>query len=305
MSLGKVTPWKNIGRWTVGVNNVEDAQNLTDREAVKLENVDLDDMGKATLRKGKTLLLSGAYKWLSNVDPDVCLALYGDSLVSLLPDFSGHMVLKTGLLANRIVYAKVLDRIYWTNGQYFEYVQNSASHALPTPTEEFKEVLPPGEFLEYHAGRLWVGRAGNLWFSDALVIGQKDSRMAPKAFEGNLTLVKSVKNGMFIADTKKTYFMAIKDPTELVPDALKPVAFYGAIPHAVAQVDGALVASGKTENGKMLFWASEKGICLGNDDGEFANVTMQRYEMNEGYTGSALARKNHRGTSQVIMTITQ
>ena len=306
MSVGKVDVWKAPGAWTNGINNVERSLALTERELQKGEDVDLDDLGKASRRKGKTLLLAGTYKWLWS-DGVVCLGLHVStgSLVSISSGFTGHTVLRTGLNQNRIVYSKVLDKVYYTNNQVIGYVQGGADHALPTPTEEFKEAMFPCEFLVYHAGRLWGGRANQLWPSDVLAVGQRDQRMAPKQFQGNLTLVESVRNGMFIADTGNTYYMAIKDPTEMIPDALQIVAFYGAIPHAVTRVDGSLIGGREPVKGTVLFWGSPNGVCVGADNGEFTNVSATRYTIPGTYSGSALYRKNHRGTSQVIMSLIQ
>ena len=309
MSAAK--PFALFTGFTKGVNNIDDPARLTLEELSTGVDIDIDDVGRPSRKKGFTLLRAGKYRWGWS-DGVTCLAWRDGNFVSVAPDFSSDTVLLSGLTDHRIVYVKAKDKIYFTNNHIFGYVQNGAVFIPPSPTEPFKETMPPGNMIEYYQNRIWIIRGDAAWPSDALELNQRDTRMAPKSFPGRISLFKAVKDGIFIAHkfdapgiTGKIYFAEITDPTELVPGGLKPLAFYNATPHCLASVDGALIQADKTIKGNIFFFATEKGLCLGVDGGEFANYTIQRYAMPEGNQGSAFYRINHKGTAQMVMSIIQ
>lgn len=309
MSLGKQVPYKILGKWKGGINNVKNPLDLSEAELADAIDVDLDNEGQASRKKGKTLLLAGKYRWGWS-DGTTCLAWRDGNLVLIAPDFQSDSVLLAGLSDHRIVYKKVLDRIYFTNSQVIGFVRNNVAHTLPAPAEPFKEVLQPGTMLEYFGARLWVIRGNQAWPSDALAVNQRDSRMAPKSFPGEITLFKAVKDGIFVGHaanepgiTGKIYFMEMGDVENPATTGLKPLAHYNAIPHCVISVEGGLVTIGKTIKGNVFFFGTDRGICLGADGGEFANYTIQRFVFPKGKEGAAFFRENHKGTPQVIMSV--
>lgn len=285
-----------------GVNNVDDPLLLSQEELSSGVDIDLDDSGKPSRRKGKTLLLAGAYKWGWS-DGSICLAWVANSLVSVKPDFSGHTVLMTGLSDMRVVYVKIRDKIYFSNGQQMAYVRNGVVYALSTASEPFKDVMPAGTMLEHYQNRLWSIRGNQAWPSDPLATDQRDTRVAPKSFPGPISLFMAVKDGVFVGTDNALYFMAITDPTEGTPGAVRRLADYGAVPHAAVKIEGGLVLKDKTISGTVIAFATKKGICIGSDGGEFQNLTIQRYELPAAAGGSAFFRKNHKGTAQVVLSL--
>ncbi len=300
MSAAK--PFALFSGFTKGVNNVDDPLVLSSEELSKGVDIDLDDFGKPSRKKGKTLLLAGVYKWGWS-DGITCLAWTANSLVSVKPDFSGHTVLLAGLADLRIVYVKIKDKIYFSNGQYMGYVRNGAVFALSIASDPFKAVMPAGTMLEYYQNRLWSIRGNQAQPSDPLANDQLDTRMPPKSFPGPLSLFQAVKDGVFVGTDKALYFMAITDPTEMMPGAVRLLANYGAIPHAAVKIEGGLVVKDKTVPGTVIVFATKQGICIGSDGGEFQNLTIQQYALPDAVQGAALFRKNHKGTAQVVLSL--
>jgi len=300
-------PFAVFSKWD-GINNVDDGMELSPSELQKGQNIDLDDAGRPSRRKGFTPIpaLAGNFRWMWS-DGVTCLAINvtDRSLVQIFPNYSTSLLLDGVDPDRRMEYEKVLDRIYYTNDQIIGFVQGGNNYTLPVAQGAFKATLPPGKFLKQFNSRLWVVVGNKHIMSDIGKYDQYDERYFGKQYENPITMSEIVNNGMFIS-AGKTFFLAMTDPMEQVKGALVEKAPYGAIPYTAVSIDGGLVVKDKTISGKVIIWGSEEGICLGADGGEFENLTIQKYELPAGKMGAALYRKkNHKGTSQVVMTIAQ
>jgi len=296
-------PFKTF-RGFKGINNVEDSLRLADTDLAEAVNVDIDDTGMVTTKKGKTLILAGDYRWIWS-NGIICLGIRGDDLVSIAPGFTSYTTLMTGVGKFRMEYTQAKNRVYFTNSVIIGYVENAQAHLLPAPTEAFMVPMPPGDFIRYAFGRLWVALGPRLYPSDPLSLNEMDARLAPKQFGGSISMLEFVKNGMYAATDDATYFISGTNPDEMIEDARKLLAPYGAIPRLSSQVAGEFIVEGKNIKGTVVFWGSDHGICMGTDDGEFINLTAQQYEISGGVSaGASLFRINHKGAAQVIMTTT-
>ncbi len=103
--------------------------------------------------------------------------------------------------------------------------------------------------------------------------GQVDSRKAFKQLPGFLTLMRSVRDGMFVSDGYKTYFMSGLDPEEF---SLVKVADFPAIAGTDLKVDGSLVGA-EGIAGDVILWLSPQGVCVGGNGGLFKNLTGGYY----------------------------
>jgi hypothetical protein len=289
-----------------GRNNVDAAENIGPYYFQDDTNVDLDDYGKPSRRDGRTLWKSGTgpgcYKWLFGVGYGT-LAVKTTQLVLIFPNKS-EVVLRSDLLLNRrMVYQKVLNRAYYTNGQVIGYVENGTDNSL-SASGNFKDVLPAGDFLAYYRSRLWVGVGSRLYMSDFGKFDQYDTRYFGKGFAAQLTMVGAVNDGLYVA-TDRTFFVAMTDPMNFQEQKVPELVPYGAKPHQIAALDGGLITKDKTYAGRVLLWNSPQGICLGTDGGQFENLTGQYYIPPDGGDGTAFFRKNANNTNQVIFTISQ
>ncbi len=300
-------PYETFKGFPKGINNVDDPLSLSSHELTLGSNIDLDNDGIPSRRKGRTLWKTGAYKWLYPTSFGM-LAVRANNLVLLFADAS-EVILRSDLLPDlHMVYERVLDRVYYTNSQVIGYVRAGSNVDLPQPSELNKTILPAGKFLRYHNARLYVGTGNKLIMSDPGKFDQYDERFFGKQFEAPMTMVEAVKDGLFIG-AGYTYFLNMADPMEIKPGALTRVAEYDAIPYTATKIDGGLVVQQfgqpKTIPGTVIIWGSEMGICLGTNGGDFENLTAQRYRLPAGARyGAVIYRKeNHKKTSQVIMTV--
>jgi hypothetical protein len=95
--------------------------------------------------------------------------------------------------------------------------------------------MNPGHLIEWFNGRLHVARGSEIWHSDAVYPGSTDERKNFKQLGGYISMMRAVKDGVYVSNSKETYFMAGLDPSEA---SLVKVADYPAILGSDVKIDG-------------------------------------------------------------------
>jgi hypothetical protein len=152
---------------------------------------------------------------------------------------------------------------------------------------------PAGHLIEYFNGRVYVASNSYVFPSRpyAYELFDMDDYLP---FDGIITLLAAVDDGLYVSDGKKTYFLAEgKKRTEVCP--------YGAIEGTAAKVDLATIGDG-TKEGTAIMWASGKGIILGSNGGQITNLTEGKYVFPSAPSGAALFRQQN-GINQYILVL--
>ena len=278
-----------------GINNVDKSFRVpsvrnnagvvyTDMDA--LENVDIDNSFALSTRDGSDLKLAGTDVHSIWADGETCLFVDLDRLYSLSELYARTEVLSGLTLGERISYAPVNDRIYFTNKGYIGYFHNLLATALSDPNISFKLPLPAGQRIAYYRGRLYVAKGKVLYISDALC-DHYDIRTGFRVFENDITMVREVDNGIYVADSK-TWFLQGAEPDEF---QRAKVSDSDVIPFTDCLISGLLVGDGIA--GNLAIWTSTDGICVGDNSGAVKNLTRARYYMaSHGIGGSAVRNLN-------------
>jgi hypothetical protein len=169
-------------------------------------------------------------------------------------------------------YVRPVDKIFLTNNNVIGYVEDGVYVDFTTPTETYKSLMKPGHLIEWFNGRLYVAQGGEVWFSDAVYPGSTDERKNFKQLGGYISMMRAVKDGIYVSNSKETYFMAGLDPGEA---ALVKVAGYPAVLGSDVKIDGDRL--GRDISGRAVLWLSPLGICAGLDGGTFINLTQNFY----------------------------
>ena len=98
--------------------------------------------------------------------------------------------------------------------------------------------------------------------------------------------MRSVQDGMYFADQNATYFMAGQNPVDAV---LIRKADYGAIPGTDVRIDAETIGDGSM-TGRLIVWVSPQGICIGGNEGKFANLTKTNYHVSGQQMGTGIIR---------------
>jgi len=168
------------------------------------------------------------------------------------------------------------------------YLQGANFQAFPDPEQTYKSPMVPGHLIEYFNGRLLVAWDNEIWFSDPMALMRTDKRRNFKQLPSRVTLLSAVKDGIYVSDMERTYFMGGGDPGEAI---LIDKADYAAIPHTAQEIDAARIG-GLGFSGPAVLWASRMGICLGGNQGQFKNIT-ENYFWIQGkpFSGGSIIRK--------------
>lgn len=261
----------------LGKNNVAESMRFPDKKGLiylsECQNVDIDDQLMAHRRDGypATPALAGTGIHSLWADGDTCLFVQGGDLKGLGAAFSTTTV-KTGVGHARMNYVRPVDDIYLTNDSVIGYVRGGVYYDFAVPTQTYKSPMKPGHLLEWFNGRLLVARNDEIWMSDPIFPGQTDERKAFKKFGGYISMMRAVKDGIYVSNSKETYFLAGLDPGEA---ALVKVANYPAILGSDIQIDGERL--GRNISGRAVLFTTPMGICVGLDEGQFINLTENYY----------------------------
>jgi hypothetical protein len=288
----------------LGIHNLPDAARIEPRGASSYlfagVNIDIDNQGMPHRRKG---YLPASYSgsrihslFGNKVDT---LFVEGPDLKRLDTDTFTASTVRAGVGEARMVYVDAAGRIFYTNNQVIGYVQAGAGYTFSTPTATYKIPMPPGHLIDWFNGRLYVARKGEIWFSDAMYPGQTDSRRGFKQIGGYLTLMRAVRDGMYVSDGKAVYFMGGLSPKEFI---LVKVDEHPAIPGTDYVTDGENIGDGSL-TGKVVVWLSPMGICAGGSGGTVRNLTSEHYHPRLSGQGHALVRINPRGYHEYLVAL--
>jgi len=293
-----------------GINNIEDELRIFKGEHVAMtlasDNVDVTDDNMMKRRPGFELLSAGTRMHSLWSDETTALVVEDGNLCLVNADFTRTILCSAIAQWARMSYCKVPNGdIFFTNNNVIGYVRNGGSYALPTvPAErQFRGQTQAGNFIEYFDARLWVARGNVLYFSDTLAPESLDLRKGFFQFDKDITLLRAVDDGIFVADGK-TWFLAGKNPYKDYQRKL--CADYDAIAFTDVAVDTQHIkrpqstTAGESYQGTAAIWTSEKGICYGFNGGKFKNPTLNNYSLPSTYRMGTAAFMIHNNAHKYV-----
>jgi hypothetical protein len=247
------------------------------------ENLWIDNtMHLRSRTDGQTLRLAGdIYNAWSN--GTTFLYMIADTLYELSKSYSGTALLSGIAVGLRMSYAAFNDRIYFSNGVNIGYIKSGVAHSVAVPSVKFKLSLPAGKFLAVYRARLYSASGKILFIADPLS-DCYDTRSGYRQFSSNITMVRPVENGVYVADEEKTYFMKGLSPEEFTREMVEDNAV---IPYTDVNIDAQDIGDGN-KNGTWAVWTSVEGICLGTGDGTVQNLTKDRLALGDYLSGAAM-----------------
>lgn len=274
----------------LGKNNVADPARFPDKKGAiylsECQNVDIDDQLMAHRRDGypTTPSLSGTGIHSLWADAETCLFVQNGILKSLSAAFVASTV-RAAVGHSRMNYCRPADDIYLTNSSVIGYIRGGIYYDFTAPSETYKSLMKPGHLIEWFNGRLYVARSGDVLFSDPVYPGSTDERKNFKQLGGYISMMRAVKDGIYVSNSKETYFMAGLDPGEA---ALVKVADYPTILGSDVKIDGERI--GRDISGRAVLCMTPMGICAGLDGGTWINLTQSFYRPGSLNEGSVMLR---------------
>jgi len=299
--MGKKVP---LYRASAGLNVKVDpvrVQYDPDKGIVDLQacsNVELDRTGRIKRRKGYTSILSGSMHSIFSC---------GTYALAMWNYLSQHYLIWIDKVGNNgliveiqnynapLCYARVGNRIYYSNGFEKGFVENKTSYSWTAGTYVGKDSTktvsdpPAGHLMEVAFGRMWIAVDSLLYCSEPFAYNQFDLARCIIQNQGRLSLVKAVQDGLYVSDTTGVYYWHGKNPKEL--EVLK-VSSDPAIQGAVVQELVSGVSLGLQDPYLYCLFLTTGGICCGGPQGRFINLTEEKLAYPRALSGSAVLKGN-------------
>lgn len=288
-----------------GINNVSDAKNIGNEELVQADNIDIDNNGKVTRRDGYTRKLTPLSKTHSLWSNDrMCFFVDGTDLRRIHADYS-TTIIRSNVSNLPMEFVDVNEDVYYNNASVNGYIDSlGVSNLHSDPNIRHKAAPPTGQHIEYYNGRIYIAKNHTLWFTDAFAFGRVDMRKNAIQFKDEITMVKAVKDGIYISigdinERSSVVFLRGPTPKEFTS---VPVFDYGAIEGSPAKCKSSFVGDGSSEDEDVVVWASRKGICVGSAGGKARNLTATKYEVPTNRYGAGFFRLTS-GVPQYITSL--
>ena len=168
-----------------------------------------------------------------------------------------------------------------------DYLNDTAELALPLDTQ-FMGPPPAGHMLGYFRGRMFVAVGDTIFYSEPGAYELFDLRHFI-SFDSRVTMIAPIEDrdnpGVFVATETSTGWIRGVDADSF---AFVPGANYGAIPGAMAMVDGAMFADHAAGARMLPMWLSTEGLCIGMPGGTVQNLTRSKFKFTARGSGCAL-----------------
>jgi hypothetical protein len=195
----------------------------------------------------------------------------------LNPDYSLENLIKVNDNA-KFSYVEVGNRVYFMNGYIKGYLEDRTVHNWeiaeyvgPSTSKHF-DGPPTGHLLELYNGYMFIAQDNVLWNSMPFNYHSYDLNKGNLLYPGRITMVKAVKDGLYLSDENNTYYLNGMSPREFIQTK---VADYPAIEGTATLIDGSKLWNGDIR-GRIVIWTSPEGICIGGPEGMFVNLTERK-----------------------------
>lgn len=287
-----------IYRGSSGLNNKLDPTRIRfDPEAGIGElaiavNIDIDGSGRISRRKGYDRVVSGSSHSLFPFG-NICFVVVDGYLSILYPDFSYKAILKVS--EGRMSYVAVGDRVYFANNKEKGYIEEEevfpwekGEYVGPDTTKVLYDP-PVGHLLEVYNGSMYIAQERVLWYSEPFNYCAFELGKGYLLFSSRLTMLRAVKDGLFVSTEEATFFLSGVVPRELIQ---RKVADYSAIEGTDVLVEGSKIGRDELDKGilneRVAIWTSQEGICIGGPRGFFKNLTERKLTYSSAKEGAGL-----------------
>lgn len=178
------------------------------------------------------------------------------------------------------------------------YGGNTGEFNIPLITQ-FLNPPPPGHIIKYYNGRIYIAANDVLWYTEPYAYELTNLAHNYISFDGRITLLAPVRDGIWISTKKETVFWKVDDPEKPNKRLIKTI--WGAIEGTQAIFD---LSHGKEEKVWGWMWLATDGIHMGLDSGFIQNLTWSKWMPPDANQGTALLREEM-GLNQYIVGIKQ
>lgn len=316
-----------LGRFD-GLKNTIAREDLNPRDLALAVNIDLDDVGKARRRRGRTQVASGNFHSLFPRSLGGAWGVKNDQLGVIRPDYSftGLGVVVGGdydVGWSGVAYTQVKDNVYFSCPTASGVIDQStnavgpwgppqdfwlspvliSSPTLPQIAGRLLGAMPYATFLAYYNGRIYGATGNVVWFTNLYTYNLVDQTLNYYQFEGQVTMLGAVANGLYVGTDEGCYFLGgDAAPLKKVRVMDSPI-----IPGSMVSIPSELAnppqigLDAVTPMEVSLAFMSTRGFCVGEDGGHCVNLTERNFFFPVSQRASAFFRRQDGVNQYVVM----
>lgn len=237
-------------------------------------NIDIDERMRINRRRGYTQLLSSSAHSLFSAG-NYCIFVSGDALSTLDKSYNVTSIrnVTPGL---RMDYAQVGDCVYYVNGRENGYVKDMYSfvwvkgdYVGPDTNKDYTSPPTDATLICAYNGIMYLACDNILYYSEPFAYGAYDLASNYVILDSSITMLKSVKDGLYVGTENKVEFLYGSNPIDF---KYIPVSNHGVIKHTAVRVSGTNLNE-VVDCPIVILWTTSKGIYLGLEGGRIANLT--------------------------------
>ena len=294
-----VEPWMDFRNF-LGVNNLSDPLRIpVGKGGAYLEvgeNIDIDDDKMMHRRKGFDSVVSGNVRSLWS-NGKYCFFCEGIYLKRLFEDYATETLLSILKPEEKMNFIEADGTIYFSNRSIVGYIEDGQAHPFPNPNLKFKKRMVGGHLIEFYNSRLYAAQGSKVFFSDATQPMRMDMRKNFLQFSGWITMLRGVKDGLYVGAGEDVWFLLGGDPFLEGGFVYDKVTDSKVIEGSAIGIEGEDIGPGLL--GRTALWASEDGIYLGLPAGQVKEVTKGAYGVKDGEKATAIYKWD-RGFGQYL-----
>jgi len=282
-----------------GLNNVKDPARLQfnpEQGVTELSiayNIDIDDTGRVSRRKGFSAVVAGDYHSMFSCG-NYGLCVSGTSLLVFEEDYSTTSI-ATVTAGARVSYVQNGDVVYYCNGFEKGKVTDRAysvwtadTYVGPDTTRAVSDP-PLGHLVEIFNGRVYIAAGDVIWYSNPFAYSQYDLARNYLLLPATARMVQGVAGGIWVGTATGIIFLRGSNPHEFT---YIPVADYGVREGSAVKVDVSLLDEKYQGMGIGILFLGEDGVCLGLPNGELRNITRRNLTYAAGQYGAGIIKDN-------------
>jgi hypothetical protein len=309
-----------------GLVNTLDLERLSSDDLWRAVNIDIDDDGEIHRRRGYTQVTTEPTHSLFTSENGTVYGVVNGILSIIHPDYStipllddvGDAYWDGGL---GLDYYQVGANIYFSGTSVSGIIETTTQTVVPWgPADDFwlspvvnptatlpairgRLMGPPprASFLAAFNGRMYLGQGRTVWCTEPFLYGLVDQTKNFFQFEGDITMLGTVGDGIFAGTTEGLWFL--QGPS--FPLKRTRIMDSGVLPRSMTYVPGELAnppqvgMESDTPLVVSIMFQTPRGICVAMDGGKALNLTESKFFFPQAQRSAAMFRRQD-GMNQYV-----
>jgi hypothetical protein len=306
-----------------GIRNNVRPERLSPAELEAAVNIDLDDAGQPSRRRGYTLKLAGNFHSVREQRNGLVFGVK-DGLLGLVRRGFTFSSLGVSVGTAAVCYTQVNGETFFSSSvaqgvvmpdesvQSWGATDGQGTWLSPViaPTEMLGAIggqllgdPPPATVLETYNGRIYMAVGKVLWATEMFRYHYVDRTRNYMQFEHEIVMLKAMNDGIYVGTTGGLFFLR---GARLGDFKLEEIGDAAVLPGSDVWVPTELVhpqaANGPVPTGDAAVFMTTAGVCAGFDGGAVFNLTYAKVELPRAQSAAALFRQRDGVNTYVAVT---